>query len=40
VQSLEKKEKKKCWWCYSTKPHQVGNVDLYDKLTGLYFMWT
>ena len=40
VQSLEKKREKKCWWCHSTKPHRMGNVDLFDKLTGLYLIWT
>jgi len=32
-------KRKKCWWCHSTK-HQMGNVDLCDKLTGLYFIWS
>jgi len=40
MQSLENKREKKCWWCHSTKPHQLRNVYFFDKLTGLYFIWT
>jgi len=38
VQSLDKKKEKGCWWCHSTKPHQMGNVDRFDKFAGLYFI--
>jgi len=36
--TIGKQKRKKCWWCHSTKPHQMGNVDLFDTLTRLYFI--